>query len=261
MKDRVRDLVLLSGFLALIYVTGLNQHEGEEKNDLSFEMQKSEMQMAGQVEKETAITEMEENKEMLSDVIAYMTADIQYSMKECERIGQNVKYVEEKDARLEIQKLLMKKENESSHMIYEKYFGLTQGELARIEGMEDLSTCGMFGFLNSHFGGVTFDIDDGILVQYGNDNMSQIWESAFPRAIIITGPEANIGFMDARAGMDFAQIQENAYEAEIQEGFMYFDDGIVYYIQYADEFYDYIFISDYEDGWDSWLVIEKRIRE
>ena len=127
MKDRVRELVLLSGFLALIYVIGLNQQEWEEKNDLSIEVQKSEMQIAGQLEKETAMTELEESKEMLFDMIAYMTADIQYFMKECERIGQDMKSVEEKEARSEIQELLVKKENESSHMVYEKYFRLTQG--------------------------------------------------------------------------------------------------------------------------------------
>ncbi|MDE6844383.1 MAG: hypothetical protein K2J99_01265 [Lachnospiraceae bacterium] len=151
--------------------------------------------------------------------------------------------------------------NENSNMVYDKYFRLEQGELARIEGVEDLSACGMFGFLNSHFGGVTFDIDEDILVQYRNDSMSPVLEHELPRAIIITGPDADMGFMDARAGMNFVQIQENAYETDIQEGFMYFDDGIVYYIQYMDEHYDYIFISDYEDGRDSWLVVEKRISE
>lgn len=61
--------------------------------------------------------------------------------------------------------------------------------------------------------------------------------------------------------MDFAQIQENAYAAEIQEGFMYFEDGVVYYIQYADEFYNYTFVSNFEDGGDSWLIVDKRRRE
>lgn len=158
-------------------------------------------------------------------------------------------------------KEVFESEGVNSDMVIEKYFGLKQGELARMRGMEDLSTCGKFGFLNSHFGGVTFDVDDGILVQYSNDLMSPIWEDALPRAIIITEPTADIGFMEARAGMDFEQIQENAYAAEIQEGFMYFEDGVVYYIQYADELYNYTFVSNFEDGRDSWLIVDKRSRE
>lgn len=64
--------------------------------------------------------------------------------------------------------------------------------------------------------------------------------------------------MDARAGMNFQEIQENAYEKEIQEGFMYNEDLTVYYVEFTNGFYDYIYYSDYPDGRDTWLIICKK---
>ena len=37
---------------------------------------------------------------------------------------------------------------------------------------------------------------------------------------------------------------------------MYFYEAPVYYIQYTDQFYEYTFISDFEDGKDSWLIVD-----
>lgn len=150
-------------------------------------------------------------------------------------------------------------EDEDSYIIYEKYFRMKQGEMLRIENSDDLSVCGMWGHLNSHFGGVTFGTVEDILIQYGNDSMSEPREYELPRALIIFNKNENRGPMEALAGLNFAQIQEALHETEIQEGFMYFEDGTVYYIQYEDAHYAYTFVSDYEDGRESWLVIDKRM--
>lgn len=150
-------------------------------------------------------------------------------------------------------------EDEDSYIIYEKYFRMKQGEMLRIEDSDDLSVCGMWGHLNSHFGGVTFGTVEDILIQYGNDSMSEPREYELPRALIIFNKNENRGPMEALTGMNFAQIQEALHETEIQEGFMYFEDGTVYYIQYEDARYAYTFVSDYEDGRGSWLVIDKKM--
>ncbi len=146
-------------------------------------------------------------------------------------------------------------------LLYEKYFQLKQGDMARIEGIENLDTCGKSGFLNSHFGGVLFGMDESVWVQYRNDVFGPIWEYLTPRTIIVTDTAPHMGFMGTLAGMDFAQIQENLYETEMQEGFMYHEDNKVYYLQYGDEYYDYIFCSPQEDGSDAWLLIEHAWRD
>lgn len=138
---------------------------------------------------------------------------------------------------------------------YEKYFHIEQGELARIEGIEDLQTCGVFGFLNGHFSGVVFEVGEGIQVQYSNAVTGSVREYYVPQTLIVTDAETNLGFMDARAGMDFAEIQKNALPEEIQQGFMYFYEEPVYYIQYQDAFYRYTFFSDQEDGSGSWMLV------
>lgn len=57
--------------------------------------------------------------------------------------------------------------------------------------------------------------------------------------------------MNARAGMDFEKIQENAYGIEINEGFMYNENLKVYYMEYRDNDYKYIFVSDSPNGSES----------
>ncbi|MBP3475824.1 MAG: hypothetical protein J6K48_05850 [Lachnospiraceae bacterium] len=151
-----------------------------------------------------------------------------------------------------------RRDDENPCLKYEKYFQMKQGELARIEKLEDLSECGKFGFLNSHFGGVVFRIDEGVLVQYSNDIVSDIDEELLPRSLIIMDSSLNLGFMDARAGMDFEEIQKNAYVGEIQEGFMYSWEEKVYYIRYTDEYYEYTFFSGDQDGSDSWLIVSHK---
>ena len=127
----------------------------------------------------------------------------------------------------------------------------------RIE-KEDLTECGKVGFLNGHFGGVIFQIDQGMWLQYSSDNVNDLEEELLPRSLIITDDSMNLGFMDARAGMNFEEIQENAYAGEIQEGFMYHWEEKVYYIQYSDEYYEYIFLSNNQDGRDSELIVSHK---
>lgn len=119
-----------------------------------------------------------------------------------------------------------------------------------------MSEWGMFSFLDGHFSGVTFSINDDIMIQY--INTTDIWEYLLPRCIIITSGDTNFGFMNARAGMNFEEIQQSAYEEEVREGFMYWYEQEVYYIRYTDDYYEYIFLSDYPDGKDSWLMISKK---
>ena len=146
---------------------------------------------------------------------------------------------------------------ENTKEIYEKYFQLRQGELARIEEVEDASECGRFGYLNSHFGGITFEVDEGMYVQYSN--VSPISEDLLPIELIILGSDVELGFKGARAGMDFKEIQAYAGKEEIQKGFMYNEELEVYFLEYFDNFYEYIFVSDYEDGSYSWLVIRHKV--
>lgn len=156
----------------------------------------------------------------------------------------------------DLQKLAEGKyDEEDPRLKYEKYFHIEQGELTRIEGIEDLQTCGAFGFLNGHFSGVVFEVGEGILVQYSNAVTGSVCESYTPHTLIVTDAETNLGFMDARAGMDFAEIQKNALPEEIQQGFMYFYEEPVYYIQYQDAFYNYTFLSDQKDGSESWMLV------
>lgn len=143
--------------------------------------------------------------------------------------------------------------DETPTLVYEKYFQLEQGELTRICGIKDMSECWKTGFIDSHFSFPAIPIGDNLYVQY--TNIYEIHEHELPRNILITGSNVELGFMNARAGMDFREIQENAYETEIQEGFMYNEDLTVYYVEFTDGFYDYIYYSDYPDGRDTWLIV------
>lgn len=158
----------------------------------------------------------------------------------------------------DIQKLLKEKGADSTNpqMIYEKYFRLKQGEMARLEGIKSLDECGMFPLLNTHFGGVVMGMDESVWVQYRNNAFGSIWDYLTPSAIIVTESAPHMGVMGTLAGMNFAQIQESLYETEIKEGFIYNEDRKVYYLQYGDDLYDYIFCSEDEDGSNAWLVIE-----
>ncbi|MCM1232915.1 MAG: hypothetical protein NC489_22545 [Ruminococcus flavefaciens] len=138
-------------------------------------------------------------------------------------------------------------------LVYEKYFRLKQGELTRICGIEDMEECGRMGYLNSHFGGSVISIDQNLYVQYGN--IYDIHEDQEPGSVIITGSNINLGFMGARAGMNFQEIWENACKEEVQEGFMYSEDVTVYYIKFTDGIYEYIYCSYYPDGRNTWLII------
>lgn len=163
----------------------------------------------------------------------------------------------------DLQRFIEKQGNrkESSEKVWQKYFHIRQGELARIEGIEDLADCETFGFLNNPFSGVIFDLYDGITLQYTNGTTSRIEEYSLPIAVIITGAESDLGFMDARAGMNFRQIMQNAYEEEIKQGFMTFNGDWVYYIQYRDDLFQYSFISEDKDGRESKLIVTQLSQE
>ncbi|MCM1232909.1 MAG: hypothetical protein NC489_22515 [Ruminococcus flavefaciens] len=169
--------------------------------------------------------------------------------------------IEEKTQYLQLQYSLLtlletnsnKIKDETPVLVYEKYFQLRQGELARIEGIGNMAEEWKTGYLDSYYKWPAVLIDDNLYVQYANTY--EIREYELPRNILITGSDIELGFMGARAGMNFQEIQENAYEKEIQEGFMYDEDLTVYYIEFTDDFYDYIYYSDYPDGKNSWLII------
>lgn len=147
-------------------------------------------------------------------------------------------------------------ETGGAYTVYEKYFRLKQGELVNCMNFRNADELGTEGFLNSHFGGITIRISDGVCVQYSN--IGNISEELLPRSIIIDDGNMDLGFMEARAGMDFLEIQDNAYETEVKEGFMYNEAINVYYLEFADDFYTYLFLSYYPDGRDSWLIVEKQ---
>lgn len=139
--------------------------------------------------------------------------------------------------------------------MYDKYFGIEQGELARTQGIEDVEKCGAEGMLDSHFSGLTFLIGEEIWVQYGNRNY--IEEHLTAGRLIIDNPELDFGYMGARAGMDFEEIQSHTGECEIQEGFMYTEDSKVYYMEFDDGYYHYVYMSEDPEGKNySWLTID-----
>ncbi|MBD5526415.1 MAG: hypothetical protein HDR04_18855 [Lachnospiraceae bacterium] len=84
---------------------------------VQIKMQKSEIQTVVQLEKEAArtMTELEEKRQILSEVIAYMAEDIQHFMQECKKMGQDVKSAEAKEDEAETQKLPEKNENENPY--------------------------------------------------------------------------------------------------------------------------------------------------
>lgn len=162
------------------------------------------------------------------------------------------------EAKCAFMELLETKSNEDKdtnpNKVYGKYFQLRQGELARCVGIENEEECGRSGFLNSHFGGITIQIGDGMMIQYSN--ISSLSEYLLPRSLIITNPDISLGYKDARAGMNFREIQNNAHEGKIEKGFMYNEEQAVYYMEFNDDFYRYLYISDCLNGDASWLLIE-----
>ena len=155
--------------------------------------------------------------------------------------------------------MLEEKENQVAREVcpdrmYEKYFRLREGELARIAGADDTEQVGWQGMLNSHFSAVAFEIHRDMWVQYSG-SLEYIEEYGTPSGILIMNPEVDLGYMDARAGMNFEEIQENAVVGAIQTGFMYTSDHEIYYLEYEADGYRYRYLSEYLDGTDSWLVI------
>ena len=158
--------------------------------------------------------------------------------------------------------MLEEKENQVAREVcpnkmYEKYFRLREGELARIAGADNTQQIGCYGMLNSHFTSVTFEIHRDIWVQYSS-SYKYIEEYGTPGSILIMNPEVDLGYMDARAGMNFEEIQKSAGIGEIQTGFMYTSDYEIYYLEYEADGYWYGYLSEYPDGTDSWLVIEHK---
>ena len=157
--------------------------------------------------------------------------------------------------------MLEEKENQAARELcpdrmYEKYFRLKEGELARIEGVEDAEQVGCMGNLNSHFTSFAFEIHMDMWVQYSDKGY--IVEYDTPGAIVIENPDIDLGYMGARAGMNFEEIQERAGIGEIQTGFMYTSSYEIYYLEYEEAGYLYRYLSEYPDGTDSWLEINRK---
>lgn len=157
--------------------------------------------------------------------------------------------------------MLEEKENQAARELcpdrmYEKYFRLKEGELARIEGVEDAEQVGCMGSLNSHFTSFAFEIHMDMWVQYSDKEY--IVEYNTPGAIVIENPDIDLGYRDARAGMNFEEIQESAGIGEIQTGFMYTSAFEIYYLEYEEAGYLYRYLSEDPDGTDSWLEINRK---
>lgn len=157
--------------------------------------------------------------------------------------------------------MLEEKENQAARKLcpdrmYEKYFRLKEGELARIEGVEDAEQVGCMGNLNSHFTSFAFEIHMDMWVQYSDKGY--IVEYDTPGAIVIENPDVDLGYMDARAGMNFEEIQDRAGIGEIQTGFMYTSSYEIYYLEYEADGYVYRYLSHQPDGTDSWLEINQK---
>lgn len=243
-KNNIRSMIIFAIF-SLMCITGcvwLYFYEGKQRDELRIQEIKV-LQDSLQSQKPSDCSAEEKFEKILSE------------RREALRITEEK--VGRLQAEIDLLSLLERKSNEGrgTDRVYDKYFLLRQGKLARVEGITDISECGRFGFLNSHFGGTTFEIDEGILVQYGNVNA--ISEYLLPIALIIFNPDCDFGFMGARAGMDFEEIQERAHAEEISEGFMYNEEITEYYIRYADEYYEYFYCSDEPSGAGSWLMIRQ----
>lgn len=253
-SDRLKISAMIACSIACMAGCILLYHEREEQN-------KTLQNIVSDFAKEDGA----QNDKKQADMPQLLAEDVSVALLEEQEADLNGLEDELKllQIKYDLQKKLEERENDSTNpkMIYEKYFRLKQGDMARIEGIENLDICGKFGVLNSHFGGVLFGMDESVWVQYRNDAFGPIWEYLTPRTIIIFDAAPHMGFMGTLAGMDFVQIQENLYETDIQEGFMYNEDSKVYYLQYGDEYYDYIFCSTQEDGANSWLLIEQAWRD
>lgn len=158
--------------------------------------------------------------------------------------------------------MLEEKENQAARELcpdrmYEKYFRLKEGELARIMGADDTEQIGWQGMLNSHFSSVAIEIHMDMWVQY-NSSLKYIEEYGTPGGILIMNPDVDLGYMDARAGMNFEEIQESAGIGEIQTGFMYTSSYEIYYLEYEADGYMYRYLSEHPDGTDSWLEINHK---
>lgn len=197
-------------------------------------------------------TDAEQYGDLYDSIKSDMEKLLEEDIQELHEIEDKIKILQVK---YDLLKLLEDKGNEDENptITYGQYFHLKQGELARREEINDLSIYEKFGFLNGHFSGPIIQIDDGMSVQYINEYY--ILEDILPIAVIITDSDINLGYMDARAGMDFEQIQQNAYEKDIEEGFIYSWEMPVYYVQYNDDYYEYTFISNDPDGQESWLIV------
>lgn len=137
--------------------------------------------------------------------------------------------------------------------MYEKYFQLKQGELARIVGEDEI---GMTGYLNSHFSGRIVEINWGMFAQYDGGN--EMDEFVTPYTLLIKNPDINIEFGGVRAGMNFEEIWKCLYETQIQTGFMYTEDYEIYYLEYENNGYCFRFLSDQPDGTNSWIEISEK---
>lgn len=168
-----------------------------------------------------------------------------------EQLDEELKKLDAAQKEYDFLVLLEKKATGNVRDKYKKYFHLPQGKLARAQA----GRVGQEGFLNSHFGGAVIDIDEGIYVQYSRPAELPVSESLLPTNLIVENPDIDMGFMNARAGMNFLEIQENAYAEEIQTGFMYTSTNEVYYMEYADDVYLYQYVSNERDGSNSWLII------
>lgn len=252
----IKSLLMAVVTIGCLAVCSLLLQRKAEQETMIAEMVSDAVQEKG-TQKETSLSDLE-----ITETPYAISGDYEGILKEQQK---QLRGREEELQLLQLQNNLLNlvekkgNEDEDSYIIYEKYFRMKQGEMLRIENSDDLSVCGIWGYLNSHFGGVTFGTAEDMLLQYGNDSMSEPWEYALPRSLIIIKPSQKRGSMEVLAGMNFAQIQEALYETQTQEGFMYSEDGTVYYIQYEEAHYAYTFVSDYEDGRDSWLVIEKKM--
>lgn len=92
-------------------------------------------------------------------------------------------------------------------------------------------------------------------MQYGN--LMYIEEDNDNNGLIIDNPELDFGYMGARAGMDFEEIQSHTGECEVQEGFMYTESSKVYYMEFDDGYYHYVYMSEDPEGKNySWLTID-----
>lgn len=208
-------------------------------------MQKAELEELSSLEEATSKLE-DENRNLYNKSYKLLT-DIEYYIKEEEKIREQIQNVDKEYSELEKKYNLklyidataagLNKENESTDYL-EKYFRIEKEKLQVIINESDVSEELKADFPTGEESGLLLPVGEQVWVRYGDtDNL--------PIGLVIQNPTLDIGYKDIRAGMKLG------YEIDSSNSKMeQFDFGSVRYVLYEDDkfYYYYVEIEDFTQG-------------